>query len=88
MMSRDDIEDGQFEDAPEDSTQSNTVPPVIIRVDPRANGTFIDDPELLEWSEPEDDGFVDEDEEDELYEEDFEDNRVDDEDWDVTERGK
>ena len=87
MMSRDDIEDGQFEDAPEDSTQSNTVPPVIIRVDPRANGTFIDDPELLEWSEPEDDGFVDEDE-DELYEEDFEDNRVDDEDWDVTERGK
>ena len=80
MMSRDDIEDGQFEDAPEDSAQSNTVPPVIIRVDPRANGTFIDDPELLEWSEPEDDGFVDEDE-DELYEEDFEDNRVDDEDW-------
>ena len=86
-MSRDDIEDGQFEDAPEDSAQSNTVLPVIIRVDPRANGTFIDDPELLEWSEPEDDGFVDEDE-DELYEEDFEDNRVDDEDWDVTERGK
>ena len=38
--------------------------------------------------EPEPAPPADEDEEDELYEEDFEDNRVDDEDWDVTERGK
>ena len=54
--------DGQFDDAPEDDTALSIAPSVPNRVDPRANGTFIDDPELLEWSEPEDD-FIDEEDE-------------------------
>ena len=75
-----DHEDGQFDDAPEFEGQRHapTAP-----ANPREGRGFIDDP-LLEWSES--------DEEDEssdafLNEEDFEDNRVEDEDWEITERG-
>ena len=67
-----DIEPGQFDDAPE--------------TDARANHTYIDthpadlDESLLEYSEQEDD---DDDEIDEAYD----DNRVEDEDWEIADRG-
>lgn len=67
--------DGQFDDAPEIG---------VPTLDPRAGGTFIDDP-LLEWSEPEDGD--EEYEDDELKEEDYNDNRAEDEDWEIAERG-
>ncbi|KAI5117326.1 hypothetical protein M0805_002340 [Coniferiporia weirii] len=81
---------GQFDDAPEDTTVPDAlVPtnstPVVVSPGPRGNASYIDDPQLLEWSEPEEEEYTDEDE-DGIREEDLEDNRVEDEDWDVTER--
>lgn len=67
-----DIEPGQFDDAPES--------------DARASHTYIDthppelDESLLEYSEQEDD---DDDEIDDTYD----DNRVEDEDWEIADRG-
>jgi RIO kinase 1 len=71
------IEDGQFDDAPEDA-----VAVVDIR---QAGHQLIDDHDdpLLRWSEEEESEA-----EDELNEEDFDDNRVEDEDWEMAERGK
>ncbi|KIJ62642.1 hypothetical protein HYDPIDRAFT_94239 [Hydnomerulius pinastri MD-312] len=67
------IEHGQFDDAPE-----GVRPP-----DPRQGGNFIDDDQLLEWSEPSDN---EDEDEPELSGDDFEDNRVEDEDWEIAER--
>ena len=50
----------------------------------RTGGAYIDDDHMLDWSEPEDDEEEDEGDMDEVY---FEDSRVEDEDWDMTERG-
>ncbi|EJC98445.1 RIO1-domain-containing protein [Fomitiporia mediterranea MF3/22] len=83
-------EQGQFDDAHEGSHNTTEVPETALvsndseRVEGRGSANYIDDPNLLEWSE-EEDGEDDEDE-DGIREEDFDDNRVDDEDWDVTER--
>ena len=63
---------GQFDDALEDAGQP----------DPRQGGHYIDDVQLLEWSEPS------EDEDDELSGDDFEGDRVEDEDWEIAERGE
>ena len=67
-----DIEPGQFDDA--------------LETDARANHTYIDthppdlDESLLEYTEQEDD---DDDEIDDAYD----DNRVEDEDWEIADRG-
>lgn len=66
-----DIAPGQFDDALEDAEQR----------DPRQGGHYIDDDQLLEWSEPSDG-------EDQLSGDDFEDDRVEDEDWEIAERGE
>ncbi|KAH7885222.1 RIO1-domain-containing protein [Phlebopus sp. FC_14] len=65
------IETRQFDDVLEDDRQP----------DPRRGGHFIDDEQLLEWSEPSDD-----DDDEELSGDDFEDDRVEDEDWEIAER--
>lgn len=62
-----DIVPGQFDDASEDTEHHN----------PRQGGHYIDDDQLLEWSEPS---------EDELSGDDFG-HRVEDEDWEIAERG-
>lgn len=67
-----DIVPGQFNDAVEDAEQH----------DPRHGGHYIDDAQLLEWSEPSDDDDIDQ-----LSGDDFEDDRVEDEDWEIAERG-
>ncbi|KAG8214661.1 RIO1-domain-containing protein [Butyriboletus roseoflavus] len=48
--------------------------------DPRQGGHYIDDAQLLEWSEPS------EDEDDRLSGDDYEDDRAEDEDWEIAER--
>lgn len=79
-----DHDEGQFDDAPEDVAIPQTPATIATAADPRGDASYIDDsPRLLEWSEPE----TEDEDEDEFMEEDFEDNRVEDEDWDVTERG-
>ncbi|KAI0320527.1 RIO1 family-domain-containing protein [Amylostereum chailletii] len=73
------IEDGQFDDAPDDLINA---PPTLTN--PRAGLTFIDEARL-EWSDheetsEEEDESLDPEEEEYLY------NRVEDEDWEVAER--
>lgn len=70
-----DIAPGQFDDALEDVEQH----------DPRQGGHYIDDDQLLEWSEPSEDEGEDIDQ---LSADDFEDDRVEDEDWEIAERGE
>ena len=65
---------GQFDDALEDAEQR----------DPRQGGHYIDDDQLLAWSEPSED----EDDIDQLSGDGFEDDRVEDEDWEIAERGE
>ncbi|KAG6377161.1 RIO1-domain-containing protein [Boletus reticuloceps] len=67
-----DIVPGQFDDALEDAE----------RRDPRQDGHNLNDNQLLEWSESS------EDEVDQLSGDDFEDDRVEDEDWEIAERGE
>ena len=89
-------EDGQFDDAPEDDTgpiqvsnpstvDAPTVAPASV-IDARQGASYIDEDGLLEWSEPEDEDSYDSDQvlgdDDNDYE-----NRVEDEDWDIAERG-
>lgn len=81
------IEEGQFDDAPEDTTIPE---PIDVRA--QATHRFIDDDEqeLLEWSsdstsEDEQDEF--ELEEDEMEAAAFENLRAEDEDWEIAERG-
>lgn len=70
-------EDGQFDDAP-DATPAplTTIPP---QFNPREGSNFIDEG-ILEWSEHEET-------EDSGAEDDWEENRVEDEDWEISERG-
>lgn len=70
-----DIAPGQFDDAPEDAEQP----------DPRQGGHYIDDDQLLAWSNPSEDEDMDMGQ---LSGDDFEDNRVEDEDWEIAERGE
>ncbi|KAG9315712.1 RIO1-domain-containing protein [Chiua virens] len=74
-MATPDIVPGQFDDAVED----------IEKHDQRQGGHYIDDvdDQLLEWSDPSEDEDVDQ-----LSGDDFEDNRVEDEDWEIAERGE
>ena len=93
MSPTESIEDGQFDDAPEGAQTVPSVEPVsqpaVVPVDPRGGHTYIDDDapqeaEInLDWSE-EDDVSEDDDDDDE-----FEDGmaRVEDEDWEIAERG-
>lgn len=90
-MSRSLYEEGQFDDAPDEAQNLTNLREgpnghqEASNTDGRGNQSYIDDPALLEWSdEPEEEVG---DDEDDLREEDFDDNRVEDEDWDVTERG-
>ncbi|KAI0632149.1 RIO1 family-domain-containing protein [Trametes polyzona] len=77
------IEEGQFDDAPDDTS-------VPQPTDPRQGHAFIDDEGLLEWSsessgeESEPDEF--EQEEDTLEAEAFQTLRAEDEDWEIAER--
>lgn len=80
------FEEGQFDDAEDDSLQSQslenqcrdtTAVPHI-----RAEGAYIDDENVLDWSESES-----EEDKNSIYESEVEESRVEDEDWDVTERG-
>lgn len=81
---QDAVEEGQFDDAPEDGS-------VPQPADPRQGHAFIDDEKLLEWSsesseeESEPDEF--EQEQDTLEAEAFQTLRAEDEDWEIAERG-
>lgn len=82
-----DIEDGQFDDAPEDIPQSTDaiVPPTDLR-----NGhSYIDDENILEWSEESSDEEEEQFylEEDQMEAEAFDTLRAEDEDWEIAERG-
>ena len=68
-MSALDVAPGQFDDALEDDEQ----------YDPRQGGYYIDDVQLLEWSEPSEDDDGD-------YA--SGDDRVEDQDWEIAERGE
>jgi len=68
-----DLVKGQFDDALEE---------VRRKEDPRQGGHYVDD--ASQWSMPSDD----EDEDIDGLSDDFEDNRVEDEDWEIAERGK
>ncbi|KAA1469860.1 RIO1-domain-containing protein [Dentipellis sp. KUC8613] len=73
------IEDGQFDDAPEGADETTNTAP---NPNPRAGHNYIDDA-ALEWSDtPSEDDDEEEDyaEDGDLY------NRVEDEDWEITER--
>ena len=74
------IEEGQFDDAPEDLVDAR--PPNAV--DPRAGFTFIDEANL-DWSDGDED--TDEDEYDLEPEETDSYTRVEDEDWEIAERG-
>ena len=79
------VEDGQFDDAPDDPTAP-------VTVDPRQGHNFIDDDALLEWSSDssEDEGSEPdefEQEEDLIEAEAFQTLRAEDEDWEIAERG-
>ena len=87
-------EPGQFDDAIEVAehenppmTEAKSLPTRAIVFDGRGDVAYIDDTSVLDLSEWDDDELFSDMEDDELREEDFDDNRVDDEDWDVTERG-
>lgn len=70
------IEDGQFDDAPEDL-------PIEQAPDPRTGFNHIDEPEaVLDWSDE-----LSEEDEDDLEEDDADFDRAEDEDWEITERG-
>lgn len=75
------FEDGQFDDAVEENTPQTNVQP------DRPAVSYIDEVQLLEWSEPEDEGTYNDDEDEDLMEDEFDDNRVEDEDWEIAERG-
>lgn len=81
-----DEEEGQFDDAPEDTT---THEPVDARA--QAAHPLIDEEELLEWSsdsaEDEDEHDEFDNDEDEMEAAAFDDLRAEDEDWEITERG-
>jgi hypothetical protein len=64
---------GQFDDAPGDVTGG-------ITVDARGGHQFIDEA-ILEWSEPSEVEDFDE------YEDGYDNDRVEDEDWEIAERG-
>lgn len=69
------IEDGQFDDAPEDL-------PIEQAPDPRTGFNHIDEPEaVLDWSDE-----LSEEDEDDLEEDDADFDRAEDEDWEITER--
>ncbi|KAI0076349.1 RIO1-domain-containing protein [Panus rudis PR-1116 ss-1] len=77
------IEEGQFDDAPEDISADRTSVPQTDR----PNGQYIDEENLLEWSETsEEEEDEDELEEDQLEAEAFETLRAEDEDWEIAER--
>jgi hypothetical protein len=91
------VEDGQFDDAPDDGGPE---PPAAATAEPvtaapptgetRPPGeAFIDDPEaaLLAWSEPSDDEAEEDDDHADEPTSDYDDARVEDEDWEMAERG-
>ena len=87
------VEEGQFDDAPEDTTVAVPLEPVDGRA--QAGHRYIDDEDkdeeqLLEWSsssEDEDEPDEFEDEEDKMEHAAFEELRAEDEDWEIAERG-
>lgn len=84
----DPIEDGQFDDALENTSQTlNPTPQAQVNL--REGHTYVDDENILEWSEEssdeEEDAF--DMEEDQMEAEAFETLRAEDEDWEIAERG-
>lgn len=85
------VEDGQFDDAPDDNSGTLSAPaaePIDYRA--QAGHRFIDEENILEWSsESEDDDEQDEfeAEDDEMEAAAFEQLRAEDEDWEIAERG-
>ena len=81
------VEDGQFDDAPEETRHVASTDNAPV-VDPRQGHNFIDEEQLLEWSEEsdeEEDEF--EVEEDDIEAGAYETLRAEDEDWENAERG-
>jgi RIO kinase 1 len=78
------IEEGQFDDAPEDAT-----PPTPVDVRAEAGHRFIDEENALEWSSDSDEDELDEfdAEEDDMEAAAFDQLRAEDEDWEIAERG-
>ena len=87
MMSRDDIEDGQFDDAPEDTVETPNAASQVVNL--REEHNYIDDENILEWSEDSSDEEEDtfDLEEDQMEAEAFESLRAEAEDWEIAERG-
>ena len=78
------VEDGQFDDAPDDNPPSA---PVDARA--QAGHRFIDEENILEWSSDSDEEEEDEfdAEEDDMEAAAFQELRAEDEDWEIAERG-
>jgi hypothetical protein len=85
-------DDGQFDDAPDDSVLNAITPtPTANSANDLRNNehAFIDDDAaLLAWSDDEAEYLYNEGDEDELNEDDFDEARVEDEDWEMAERGQ
>jgi hypothetical protein len=85
MSSLDNIEDGQFDDAPNDLNTAPTTTQPEAALNPRAGHNHIDEfiQGNMDWS----DGGSVSDEEDGFEDEGFEEARPEDEDWEIAERG-
>ncbi|KZT09117.1 RIO1-domain-containing protein [Laetiporus sulphureus 93-53] len=89
-LAHDVVEEGQFDDAPDDKPGAPTAETGSTPLNPREGHAYIDDEEaLLAWSQSEDedeerDAF--EEEEDELEASVFQTLRAEDEDWEIAER--
>ena len=81
------IEDGQFDDAPEDTVETPNAASQVVNL--REEHNYIDDENILEWSEDSSDEEEDtfDLEEDQMEAEAFESLRAEDEDWEIAERG-
>ena len=84
------VEQGQFDDAPEEGMAVSTANELPPQRDPRSGHAYIDEPSLLGWSsdsseESEPDEF--DAEEDLMEEAAFHGLRAEDEDWEIAERG-
>ena len=82
-MALENIVEGQFDDAVEPTEALKAAPDF----NPREGQTFIDEHDpVLQWSDPESEDEAEEDEEDDFGDE-LDDLQVDDEDWEIAEKG-
>ena len=78
------VDDGQFDDAPEDG-EPQTQPSAA---NPREGHRYIDEEEILQWSSEDEDEDAFDAEEDDLEAAAFQSLRPEDEDWEIAEGGQ